>query len=117
MRTSVAINARSSIAVAALHGFAMKAAIVRGLLVGMARRATDFLGSRFVPGAGYIRVAVHAGEHAAVDRIFEGLRIDMQTGRLAVDIVSQRRVAVAREAFVSGGFGWLFAGSVERSSG
>ena len=44
----------------------------------------------------YVRVAVDAGKHAAVDGIFEGLRIDVQADRLAVDVVGQGGVAMAR---------------------
>ena len=69
-------------------------------------------------GAGYIGVAVHAGEHAAVDGIFESLRIYVQADRFAVDVMSQGRIAVAGEAFICGGLGRIFlAGGMEGNRG
>ena len=59
-------------------------------------------------GTGDVSVAVDAGEHAAVDGIFEGLRIDVQADSLAVFIVGQRGVTVAGQAFIGGGFCWCF---------
>lgn len=64
----------------------------------------------------YIGVAIHAREHAAMDRIFEALGIDMQADGFAVHVVSQRGVAMARQAFFGGGFwrllasGWVTGG-------
>ena len=67
-------------------------------------------------GAGDVSVTVDAGEHAAVDRIFEGLRIDVQADCLPIYIVSQSGVTVAGEAFIRGGFGRIFlASSLERN--
>lgn len=57
----------------------------------------------------YVGVAVHTGEHAAVNGIFEMLRIDMQADRLAIDVMGQRRVAVASQAFIRGRFWRLLA--------
>ena len=112
----MAIDAGGSIAVAALHGLAMEAAIVGSLLVGVARRTADFKRWRFVSGALYVGVAVHAGEHAAVNRIFERLGIDVQADRLAVDVMGKGAVAMTGEALVRGGFGMLFAGGVGGSN-
>ena len=58
----------------------------------------------------YIGVAIHAGEHAAVNGIFEALRIDMQADGLAVHFVSQRGVAMAGQAFFGSWFSRLLAG-------
>jgi len=80
------------------------------LLVGVAGRAADFLRRCFVRGTGHIRMAIDAGEHAAVDGIFETLRIDVQTDSLAVFVVGQRGVAVAGQAFIGGWFCWCFLG-------
>ena len=65
----------------------------------------------------YVRVAIHAGEHAAVDGIFKRLRIDVQANNFAVHFVRQRSIAVAREAFVRRRFGGIFLGrSVDRAA-
>lgn len=109
----MAIDAGGCFAVPALHGFAVEAAIVGGLLVGMADGASNFLGNGFVRRAFYVGVAVDAGEHAAVDGIFEGLGIDVEANGLAVFLMRQRSVAMANEAFVCAWFGRLFVGSVE----
>jgi hypothetical protein len=98
-----------------LHGFAVEAAIVGGLLVGMASGASNFLGNGLVRSAFYVGVAIDAGEHAAVDGILESLRIDVQADGLAVFLMRQRSIAMANEAFVCGWFGRLFAGCVERA--
>ncbi len=116
VRAAVAIYAGGGFAVASLHSFAVEAPIVRCLLVGMARRARNLLRSCFVSGAGYVRMAVHAGEHAAVNGVFKGLRIDMQAGGLAVDVVRERGVAMAGQAFVGRRFRGLFGSAVERSN-
>jgi len=109
MRAAVAVNTAGRLAVAALHGFAMEAAIVGCLLVGVAAGASDPFRCRLVRRTGYISVAVHAGEHAAVDGIFELLWIDMQADGLAVNVMGQRGVAMAGETFVSGWF-WELLG-------
>ena len=98
MRAAMAIDAGSGLVVAALNCLAVETAVVRSLLVGVARRASDFQGRRFVRGTLYVGVAVHAGKHAAVDGIFEALRIDVQADRFAVHVVGQRGIAVAGEA-------------------
>lgn len=96
----------------------MQAAVVRSLLVGMTGGASNFLWSGFVRGVLYVGMAIDAGEHAAVDGIFEGLRIDMQADSFAVDFVSQRRVAMTRQALVGRGFGRIFFGRcLERARG
>ena len=70
VRAAVTIDAGGGLAVASLDGLAVKAAIVGGLLLGVAGGAGDFQGRRFVRRTLYVGVAVHAGEHAAVDGIF-----------------------------------------------
>ena len=66
-----------------------------------------------------VGVAVHAGKQAAVDGIFESLRIDVQAHGFTVDLVSQRDVAMASQTFFRSGFwrlftGWLLGGGVQR---
>ena len=92
----------------------VKAAVVGSLLVRVAGGAADFRGSGFVGGGGYIRVAVHAGEHAAMNGIFESLRIDVQADRLASDIVGEGGVTVASEAFLGSGFRLVFFAAPKR---
>ena len=115
MRAAMAIDAGGSLAVTTLHGFAVEAAIVGGLLVGMASGASNFLGNGLVRSAFYVGVAIDAGEHAAVDGILESLRIDVQADGLAVFLMRQRSIAMANEAFVCGWFERAFAGCVERA--
>src|SRR3974390_554794 len=57
MRAAVAVNTAGRLAVAALHGFAMEAAIVGCLLVGVAAGASDPFRCRLVRRTGYISVA------------------------------------------------------------
>ena len=38
-------------------------------------------------GALYVGVAIHTGKHAAVDGVFERLRIDVQANNFAVDFM------------------------------
>ena len=119
MRAAVAIDAGGRLAVASLDGLAVEAAIVRSLLVRVAGGACDFQRRSFVRGTLDVGVAVHAGKHAAVDGIFESLRIDVQADGFAIDLVSQRGVAMTSETFFRSGFrkllaGGLFAGGVDR---
>ena len=58
----------------------------------------------------YIGMAIHAREHAAVNGIFEALRIHMQADGLAVHFMSQRGVAVAGQALFSSRLCRLLAG-------
>ena len=95
VRAAVTIHTSGSVAVSAGHGLGVVAAIVSGLLVGVAAGTADFLGRGFVRGALYIGVAVHAGKHAAVNGIFKVLRINVQADRLAVDIVRESGIAMA----------------------
>jgi len=111
MGTAVAVDAGGRVAVSALDGFRVETALISGLLVGMAGRACDFLRWCVVRGTLNVTVAIHAGEHAAMDRIFEGLRIDVQTSRLAVDFMSQRGVTMAGESLVGSGFRRIFGRS------
>lgn len=118
VRTSMTVHASGGVAVAGLQGFTVEAAIIGGLLVGMAGRAADFLRSGFVRGSFYVGMAIHTGEHAAVDRVFERLRIDVQADRLALHFMSEGGITVACEALVRGRFGRIFLGcSVQDSRG
>jgi hypothetical protein len=49
--------------------------------------------------------------------IFERLGLDVKADRLAVDVVGQRGVAMAGEAFVRGWFLGFFAGGVKGDRG
>jgi hypothetical protein len=96
MRAAVTIDAGGSLAIAALHRLAVKAAIIGRLLVGVAGGAGDFQRRRFVSRTLYVSVTIHAGKHAAVNGIFKALRINVQADRLAVDIVRESGIAMAR---------------------
>src|SRR5690242_18935470 len=50
-----------------------------------------------------VSMAVHAREHAAVDRIFELLRRDIKTDWLAGDFLAQGGIAMASQTIVVGG--------------
>jgi hypothetical protein len=112
MRAAVAIDAGGCLAVASLHSLAVEAAIVRSLLVRVAGCAANFQRVSFVRGTFDIGVAVHTGEHAAVDGIFESLRIDVQADGFPVDLVSQRGVVMASQTFFRTGFRRLLAGGL-----
>jgi hypothetical protein len=86
----------------------MEAALVGSLLVGVAGGARDPLRRSFMRGVLYVRVAIHTSEHAAVDGIFERLRIDVQANRLALYLVRQSRIAMAGETFVACRLGRVF---------
>src|SRR6185437_13173145 len=94
VRAAVAVDAGGGVRVPALNRFSVMTAIIGGLLIGVTIGATDLFGSGFVRGALYVRVAIHAGQHAAVDGILERFRIDMEANRLAIDLVAERGVAV-----------------------
>lgn len=115
--TAVAVYAGSGIAVATLNRLCVVTAIVDRLLIGMAGRARDFLWSRFMCGTLYIRVAVHAAEHAAMNRILESFRIDVQADGLAVYLVTQRSVTVAAKALIHCRFREIFFRSCREGNG
>lgn len=113
---AVAVDTSGRVRVPAFHGLGVKAALVSCLLVCVAAGTRDPLRRSFMRGTLNVRVAIHAGEHAAMDGIFKRLRIDVQTNNPAVHFVRQRSIAVAGETFVSSGLGGIFLGrSVERS--
>ena len=58
----------------------------------------------------HVGMAVDASEHTAVNGVFEGLRIDVQTTWLAVHVVGQSGIAVAGEALFRGWFRGSFGG-------
>jgi hypothetical protein len=115
VRAAVAIDAGGCVH-ASMRRFRVEAAIIPGLLIGVALRAGDFLRCGFVGRAFNIGVAIHASEHAAVNRIFERLRIHGQADRLAVHIVSQARIAMAGEAIIGRGFRGLFSAGSEKTT-
>lgn len=117
VRAAVAIHAGGGVCVSAGHRFGVMAAIVGGLLVGVASGAADLLWRGFVRGALYIGVAVHAGKHAAVDGILEGLRINVQAYLFAIDLMSQAGITVAGEALVDGRFRGIFFAGCGKGSG
>ena len=51
-------------------------------------------------------MAVHAGEHPAVDRVLELSRIHVQAGDLAIDLVGEGGITVAGQAILVAGF-WI----------
>lgn len=118
VRAAVTIHAGGGVAVSAGHRFGVVAAIVGGLLVGVASGAGDPFGSGLVGRALHVCVAVHTGKHAAVDGILEGFRIDMQAYLFAIDFMSQAGITVASEALLHGRFGRIFfAGCGKGSAG
>jgi hypothetical protein len=70
----------------------------------VADRTSNLLWSRCVSCALYVRVAINARKHAAVDGVFEGLRVDVEANRPTVLLMSQRGVAVACETLVGCSF-------------
>jgi hypothetical protein len=63
-----------------------------------------------VGGALYVRVAVDTRKHAAVDGVFESLRVDVKAYRLSIHLVRQCGVAMAGEAFLDCGLWRVFLG-------
>jgi hypothetical protein len=108
VRAAVTVDAIGGIIVSAFDGLGMEAALVGSLLVGVAGGARDPLRRSFMRGVLYVRVAIHTSEHAAVDGIFERLRIDVQANRLALYLVRQSRIAMAGETFVACRLGRVF---------
>ena len=116
MRAAVTVDASGRIGVPTLNGLSVKAAFVGSLLVRVAGGTRNVLRRGLMPGTLYIRVAIHAGEHAAMDGIFKRLRIDVQANNLAVHFMRQRSIAVAGETLVSRRLGGIFLRrSVERA--
>src|SRR5262249_53350182 len=111
VRAAVAVHAGGCGSIADLRRLAVKTSVIGGLLVRMAGRAGDSLWSGFVRSALYVRVAVDAGKHAAVDRVLERLRIDVQANLFAIDLVGEGVIAMARQAFVDSGFWGIFLSS------
>src|SRR5215469_603791 len=66
--------------------------------IGVTLRAGDLLRRRFVREALDVGVTVDAGKHGAVDGVLHLCRIDEKTARLAVHVLTERGVAVTREA-------------------
>lgn len=116
VRAAVAIDTGRCMRVSALRGFGVEAAIVGGLLVSVARSACDLLRSRLVRGRLHVGMAIHAGKHAAVNRVFECLGIDVEAYGLSILIVRQGSIAVAGETFICSGFGRLFFRRGEKGS-
>lgn len=76
----------------------VRAVVVFRLRIGVALRARDLLRRRLMHKALYVGVAIHARKHRAVHRVLQLARIHKQAVRLAVHVLTQRGVAVAREA-------------------
>ena len=108
VRAAVTIHAGGGVAVSAGHGFGVVAAVVGGLLVSVAAGTADFLWRGFVCRALHICMAVHTGEHAAVNGIFEGFRIDVQAYLFAVDLMCEAGITMAGEALLDGRLGRIF---------
>ena len=87
VRASMTTCACRRIGVARLYGFAVEAFFVGSLLIGVAGCARNLFWSDLVRGGFYVGVAIHAGEHAAVNRSFELVGIDMKSFCLAVDVM------------------------------
>src|SRR5690349_13181055 len=85
MRTAVTIDAGRRAGVPGCDGLGVKAAIVHRLLVSMALRAFH-LGRRcLMHGALDVSVAIHTGEHSAMDRGLELFGRNIQADWLAID--------------------------------
>src|SRR4029077_11886675 len=85
-----------------------EALLVGSLLIGVAGCTTDFLWRGLVGSGLYVGMAIHTREHAAVNGIFELLRVNVQAFRFAVDLVRQGGVAVAGETLIGSRFGGVF---------
>src|SRR5690349_10505387 len=97
------INTSCCARVPGCDSFCMEAAIVNGLLVRMALRTFHLGGRRLMHGTLDVGMAIHAGEHAAVDRGFEFLGGNIQADWLAVELFGEGRIAVASQTVVVGG--------------
>ena len=94
----VAILAIGRRRVPGLHKLGVIAVRIGLLCVRMALRAGHLLRRHIVRQALHIRVAIHAGEHAAVRRMLELGAIHKQADLLAIHILGQRFVGVALKA-------------------
>jgi hypothetical protein len=110
VRAAVAVDATRRFAISFAHRLAVETAVICRLLIGVTSCAGDFQRSGLVRRALNIRVAIHAGEHAAVDGILEALRIHVQADRFAVYLVRQGGIAMAGHALFCGRFGGFLAG-------
>lgn len=113
VRTTVAVDASCGVSVPALYCGCVETAIVSGLFIGVAGSASDFLSWRFVSGTLDIGMAINAGKHRCVNRIFEGLRVHIKADRLAVHIMSKGRITVTGQAIFYGRFRMLLASGVQ----
>ena len=104
MGAAVTIRASSGLAVACLDRCCMKTAFVGGLLISMTRGTRNLRRRVLVRRCLHICVAIHAGEHGAVNGCFERVRIHVQADLLPVNLGAHRWVAMAGQALVVGGF-------------
>ncbi|OLC93747.1 MAG: hypothetical protein AUH86_16030 [Acidobacteria bacterium 13_1_40CM_4_58_4] len=104
VRAAVAVDTSGCLAVSRLDCFGMEAALVRGLLIGVAGSTGDLGWRGPVRRCLEVSVAIHAGKHAAVHRILELVRVDVQADSLAVDLFTQRRITVTGQTVFVGGF-------------
>src|SRR5690348_273271 len=102
MRAAMTTRAGGCLAVAGLDRLGMQATVIDYLLIGMAPVACDLRRGGLVHGTLDVSVAVHAGEHAAVDGILELRGIHVQTDWLAGDLFGEGRVTVASQTVVVG---------------
>jgi len=78
----------------------MKTMRVSLLRIRMTLRAGDLQRRGVVHQALHILVAIHAAEHAAVNRMFHLRRVHVQAHRLAVDFSCQRGIGVAAKTIL-----------------
>jgi uncharacterized membrane protein len=98
---------------ASLGRFGVVAVRVLILRIRMALGADNLFGCRLVDQAFYVCVAIHTGEHAAVNRVLQLVRIDLQAYRLAVNLIRQSGVGVASKTIAV--FELLFGASCTRA--
>lgn len=84
MGAAVAIHTSCRAALARLDGLSMEALFIRRLLVRVAGCAADLFGCVLVRRAFYVGVAIDTSEHAAVNRTFELVWIDVQANGFAI---------------------------------
>ena len=101
----MARHAGGCLPITRLDGFSVIAAIISGLLVGVAARTGDLGRRGFMRRRFDIGVAIDAGEHSAMDRCLEPFRVDVEADRLAVNVLRHGGIAMTGQAFLIGGLG------------
>src|SRR5438270_10107182 len=105
VRTAMARHAGGCLPISRLDGFSVIAAIISGLLVGVAARTGDLGRRGFMRRRFDIGVAIDAGKHSAMDRCLEPFRVDVEADRLAVNVLRHGGIAMTGQAFLIGGLG------------